>query len=243
MDSIYAIGDIHGYASELERVLKLIDADGGSKSKAIFLGDYTDRGPDSRAVIDILIEGQANGHDWVTLKGNHDRLFEWFMEEEPRHDPHMLIGYHWFHERIGGRETLESYGLDATSNKRLGKLHEEAQEAIPVNHLEFLRNLRLTFETDDLFFCHAGIRPEVPLAEQDEEDLVWIRQEFHAFKDPHPKLIVHGHTPVPLAQHYGNRVNLDSGAGFGDPLTVAVFDDDGVWHLTDKGREKMEPTF
>lgn len=243
MESIYAVGDIHGYASELDRVLDLIEADGGAKSKTVFLGDYTDRGPESRAVLQTLIDGKADGRDWVTLKGNHDRLFEWFMEEEPRQDPHMLIGYHWFHEQIGGRETVQSYGLDLGPRMRVKELHHEARDIIPASHVEFLRHLDLTFETEDLFFCHAGIRPGVPLAEQDEEDLVWIRQEFHAFKDPHPKLIVHGHTPVPLAQHYGNRVNLDSGAGYGDPLTAVVIEDDFVWHLTENGREKLEPTF
>lgn len=241
MDSIYAIGDIHGHAAELDRVLDLIEADGGARQKAVFLGDYTDRGPDSRGVLERLIEGKKAGRDWVTLKGNHDRLFEWFMEEEPRQDPHMLIGFHWFHERIGGRETVQSYGLDVRPTKRVKELHEEALEIIPQSHQDFLRNLQMTYETDQLFFCHAGIRPEVPLAEQDEEDLVWIRQEFHAYTGPHPKLIVHGHTPVPVAQHYGNRVNLDSGAGFGDPLTVAVFEDEDVFQLTSKGRVRMEP--
>ena len=241
MHSIYAIGDIHGHVGELDRVLELIEADGGAKEKAVFLGDYIDRGPDSRAVLDRLVEGIAAGKDWVTLKGNHDRLFEWFMEEEPRQDPHMLIGYHWFHERIGGRETLQSYGLDIDPKTRLKALHDEAQEAIPDSHLELLRNLELTFETEHLFFCHAGIRPEVPLHQQDEEDLVWIRQEFHAYSQPHPKLIVHGHTPVRAAQHYGNRVNLDSGAGFGDPLTVAVFEEDEVWKLTPEGRVLIAP--
>ena len=155
----------------------------------------------------------------------------------------MLIGYHWFHERIGGRETVQSYGLETGAGKRIKELHAEARDAIPREHVAFLRNLELSFETDTLFFCHAGIRPEVPLDAQDEEDLVWIRQEFHDYLDPHPKLIVHGHTPVKAAKHYGNRVNLDSGAGFGDPMSVCLFEGEDVWSLTNKGRVLLEPVF
>ena len=243
MTAIYAVGDIHGHATELDRVLSLIEADGGDAAQVIFVGDYTDRGPDSRGVIDRLIAGKSAGKNWITLKGNHDRLFEWFMEDEPRHDPHMLIGYHWFHERIGGRETVQSYGLETSPGKRIKDLHAEAREVIPREHVNFLRSLELTFETETMFFCHAGIRPEVPLNAQDEEDLVWIRQEFHSYQDPHPKLIVHGHTPVNLATHYGNRVNLDSGAGYGDPLSVCVFEGQDVWQLTADGRKKLEPVF
>lgn len=243
MTPIYAIGDIHGQAEELDRVLELIEADGGRDAQVVFLGDYTDRGPDSKGVLDRLIEGKASGRNWVMLKGNHDRLFEWFMEDEPRHDPHMIIGFHWFHERIGGRETVQSYGLDASAGKRIKELHAEARQAIPRSHVKFLRALDLSFETDDMFFCHAGIRPEVPLADQDEEDLVWIRQEFHDYHDPHPKLIVHGHTPVARATHYGNRINLDTGAGYGDPLCACVFEGDACWELTPTGRTELTPVF
>ncbi|MEL7153593.1 MAG: metallophosphoesterase, partial [Pseudomonadota bacterium] len=108
---IYAVGDIHGYTDELERALELIERDGGANAETIFVGDYVDRGPDSAGVLDILIEGQAEGRNWITLKGNHDRLFEWFMEDPPRNDPHLLVGLHWFHERIGGLETMGSYGV------------------------------------------------------------------------------------------------------------------------------------
>ena len=243
MHPIYAVGDIHGYSAELERILNLIEADGGRDAHIVFLGDYTDRGPDSKGVIDRLIQGKAQGRNWTLLKGNHDRLFEWFMEDQPRQDPHMIIGYHWFHERIGGRETAQSYGMDIAPGKRIKQLHAEAQDAVPPEHVDFLRNLQLTFETDTLFFCHAGIRPEIPLAKQDEEDLVWIRQEFHSYTEPHPKLIVHGHTPIKHPMHYGNRVNLDAGAGFGDPLCACVFEDEKVWELTVSGRVELRPDF
>ncbi len=239
---IYAIGDIHGQKAELDRVLDLIEKDGGKDGQTVFLGDYTDRGPDSRAVIDTLIAGRDAGHNWVFLKGNHDRMFEWFMEVPPRHDPYLMIQLYWMHERLGGDTTLASYGLDIQGQRREKDVHAEALEAVPQSHVDFLRNLVLTHEVKDLFFAHAGIRPGVALADQSEEDLLWIRQEFHNFRGPHPKLIVHGHTPVKAATHYGNRVNLDTAAGYGEPLTVAVFEGNEVHRLTSKGRQALVQT-
>lgn len=238
---IYAIGDIHGFQGQLDRALNLIELDGGGGAKTVFLGDFTDRGPDSRAVIDTLIDGQTSGQNWVFLKGNHDRMFDWFMENPPRHDPYMLIEYSWLHQAIGGITTLGSYGVDAGPRRRLKDVHADACAAVPQSHVDFLRGLRLSFETNDLFFAHAGIRPGIALADQDEEDLLWIRQEFHNYQEAHPKLIVHGHTPVRAATHYGNRVNLDSGAGFGQDLSVAVFDEGAVYLLNSTGRRKLDP--
>lgn len=238
---IYAVGDIHGQMAMLEQALARIDADGGADARVVFLGDYIDRGPDSRGVIDRLCQGLDAGRDWVCLKGNHDRMFEWFMENPPRHDPQMLVGYHWLHERIGGVETLASYGVGVEDRTRLKDIQAIAKDAVPQRHVDFLRSLVLSHETDDLFCVHAGIRPGVPLAHQDEEDLIWIRQEFHRATAPHPKLIVHGHTPVGAATHYGNRVNLDTGAGYGHALSVALFDGAQVSLLTDQGRVLLRP--
>lgn len=238
---IYAVGDIHGQSAMLDSALARIDADGGPNAKIVFLGDYTDRGPDSSGVIQRLCDGLDAGRDWVCIKGNHDRMFEWFMQDEPRHDPHMLVGYHWLHERLGGTDTLASYGITYPDRTRLRDVHDMALETVPRRHVDFLHSLVLTYETDAVFFAHAGIRPGVPLADQDEEDLLWIRQEFHAATDPHPKLIVHGHTPIDVATHYGNRVNLDTGAGYGKPLSVAVFDGADAYLLGENGRELLQP--
>ncbi len=239
--SLYAIGDIHGQLAELQRVLALIEADGGVDAKIVFLGDYTDRGADSRAVIDLLLEGRDQGRNWHFIKGNHDRMFEWFLEPYPRHEAYLPIELSWLNPRLGGDTTLASYGLAFTDKDRQINVHAEALTAVPQTHLEFLRTLPLTFETDDLFFCHAGIRPGVPLAKQTEEDLLWIRQEFHKDSRRHPKLIVHGHTPVDAATHYGNRINLDTGAGYGKPLTAAVFEGADCWLLTREGRVALTP--
>ncbi len=238
---LYAIGDIHGQAAELDRVLDLIEADGGPDARVVFLGDYADRGPDSQGVLDRLVAGRAAGRNWVFLKGNHDRMFDWFMENPPREDPYMMVELYWLHPRLGGDTTLASYGVDANPRRRVQDVHKDALAAVPQAHVDFLRDLVLTHETYALFFAHAGIRPGVALGAQDEEDLLWIRKEFHAVTDPHPKLIVHGHTPVEFAMHYGNRVNLDSGAGYGRPLTAAVFEGAQAWVLTDQGRVSLSP--
>lgn len=233
---IYAIGDIHGQLAELHRVLSLIEADGGPDALIVFLGDYTDRGPDSRGVLDLLIEGQAQARNWTFIKGNHDRMFSWFMQDYPRHDAYLPTELNWLHPRLGGDTTLASYGCKFTQRTRQLKIHKMARDAVPGTHIAFLDGLQLTFETDNLFFAHAGIRPGIALAQQNEEDLLWIRQEFHLDPAMHPKLIVHGHTPVDRATHYGNRINLDSGAGYGKPLTAAVFEGAQCWTLTEQGR-------
>jgi len=238
---IYAIGDIHGQMHELDQALTRIASDGGKDAHIVFLGDYTDRGSDSRAVLDTLIEGQKAGRNWTFLKGNHDRMFEWFMQEPLRHDPYLIVELYWLHGRLGGDKTLASYGVDSGGTRREKDVYADARAAVPQAHIDFLSGLTLTHETEELFFVHAGIRPMVPLADQIEEDLIWIRREFHDHYDAHPKLIVHGHTPVDNATHYGNRVNLDTGAGYGKPLTTAVFEGDHAWTLTSNGRVTLTP--
>lgn len=238
---IYAIGDIHGQLAELHRVLDLIETDGGKNAQIVFLGDYTDRGPHSAQVLDLLIEGRDAGRNWHFIKGNHDRMFEWFMQDYPKHEAYLPIELDWLHPRLGGDTTLASYGIEMTPRSRMIQIHAEALKTIPEAHTNFLRSLPLTFETDTLFFAHAGIKPDVNLADQHEEDLLWIRKEFHIDTRPHPKLIVHGHTPVDTATHYGNRINLDSGAGYGKPLTAAVLEGRECWTLTDSGRAPLSP--
>ncbi|MGB3243443.1 MAG: metallophosphoesterase family protein [Sulfitobacter sp.] len=233
---LYAIGDIHGQLGQLHRVLDLIEQDGGQDAEIVFLGDYTDRGPDSCGVLDLLIEGWDAGRNWRFIKGNHDRMFEWFMQDYPKHEAYLPIELGWLNPRLGGDTTLASYGVDFNDKNRMLAVHAEALSAVPQAHVDFLQSLPLTFETKEVFFTHAGIRPGIPLADQDEEDLLWIRKEFHVDTRMHPKLIVHGHTPVDAATHYGNRINLDTGAGYGDPLTAAVFEGRDCWLVGNNGR-------
>jgi len=238
---IYAIGDIHGQREMLEAALQRIEADGGPDARIVFLGDYTDRGPDSRGVIDLLQQGQAEGRNWITILGNHDRMFSMFLEDYPRTDSQLLVGYHWLHPRIGGAETLASYGVDIVDGDRTNGVHSRACAAVPQSHLDFLATLPSHHQEGELLFVHAGIRPGIALAEQSENDKIWIRQEFLNHPDPHPWLIVHGHTQVQAPEHRGNRVNLDSGAGYGRPLTAAVFEGHSAWALSDTGRVALLP--
>lgn len=236
---IYAIGDIHGQLSELHRVLELVEKDGGKDAQIVFLGDYTDRGLDSRAVIDLLIEGRDASRNWTFIKGNHDHMFELFMQSPPQHDPYLVTERYWLHPRLGGDTTLASYGVISTGRTRVMDTHAETLAAVPQSHVDFLKTLSSSFEHGDLFFCHAGIRPEVPLDQQTTQDMMWIREEFHEYTAPHPKLIIHGHTPVDEATHYGNRVNLDTGAGYNKPMSVAVFENGDAWALSADGRKEL----
>ena len=202
---IYAIGDIHGQLAMLEDALARIEADGGPDARVVFLGDYTDRGPDSKGVIELLSQGLDAGRNWVCLLGNHDRMFSMFIEEYPRTDARLLVGYHWLHERIGGVETLQSYGLQLTETTRIFQLHAEALQAVPDHHRSFLDALPDHHQEGELLFVHAGIRPGVALDEQSQEDKIWIRQEFlndqteHPWlwcmairKSPHPSIVATG---------------------------------------------------
>ncbi|MDV4144757.1 MULTISPECIES: metallophosphoesterase family protein [Shimia] len=238
---LYAIGDIHGQKTMLEDALARIEADGGRDAEIVFLGDLVDRGPESAGVIDLLQTGVAEGRNWTVLRGNHDRMYSCFMEELPRPDPFVLLGMDWFSERIGGRSTLASYGIETDDSSRYFQVHAEAREVIPQAHVDFMAALPAYRLVGNLLFVHAGIRPEVALEDQSEDDLCWIRQEFLDYRAPHPWLVVHGHTPQKAPVHEGNRVNLDSGAGYGRPITAAVFEGDQVHVLEETGRRALRP--
>jgi serine/threonine protein phosphatase 1 len=240
-ERLYAIGDIHGAPDRMLDAIARIEQDGGRDARIVFLGDYVDRGPQSREVIDFLMEGLAKGRNWICLLGNHDRMFSMFMEDYPRTDKHLPVGYHWLHDRIGGVETLESYGIQIAEKERIENIHERALTAVPKEHLSFLDSLHYSHQEGDCLFVHAGIRPGVPLEQQDKNDLIWIRDNFLDDRTEHPFLVVHGHTPVDEATHFGNRVALDTGCGYGKPLMPAVFEGRECWILTDKGRVPLLP--
>ncbi|OIQ28243.1 MAG: serine/threonine protein phosphatase [Alphaproteobacteria bacterium MedPE-SWcel] len=239
---IYAIGDIHGQTEQLDQALDLILADGGPEAEVVFVGDYVDRGPDSKGVIERLMQGQAQGRNWTCLRGNHDRLLCWFMEAFPREDPFLPVELYYLHDRIGGAATLASYGVDCAPRDRKWAVHSAARAAVPQSHLDYLSYLPMTYQTGDLLFVHAGIRPGVALADQDEEDLLWIRQGFLDDPRDHPWLVVHGHTAEQQPVHYGNRIDIDCGAGYGRPLVPVVFEGREAWCLTKNGRIKLSPS-
>lgn len=237
---LYAIGDIHGQLDELDNALSLIKADGGPNATIIFLGDYTDRGPNSCGVIERLIEGKNSSKPWYFLKGNHDRMFSWYLKLNPIHDPHLFHGLHWLHPRMGGENTLLSYGIELDHERRSGEIHSDARQQVPETHIKFLDSLDLMYQTSDLAFVHAGIRPGVELDAQKENDLLWIREGFIDDKTDHGPLIVHGHMALEKPTHFGNRVDLDGGAAYGRSLTPVVFEGRKCWTLASDGRKSLE---
>lgn len=239
--TLYAIGDIHGQRALLEGALDKIDRDGGAQHELICIGDYIDRGPDSRGVLDLLM-GEANSGRHVTcLTGNHDRMFADFLTSGTVMNDNIKSRLSWINPRLGGLATLASYGIDAREDRRVEALWAEAQDAVPDTHLEFLKSLPLYAERDGLLFVHAGIRPGVALQDQVENDLIWIRDDFLLHREAFDWLVVHGHTAVDGADHRGNRVNLDGGAGYGRPLRVAAFENGEVYELTETGRARLVP--
>lgn len=242
---IYAIGDIHGQLQKLRAAHELIAEDRArvrdAAAQVVHVGDLVDRGPDSRGVIDFLFDGTARGEPWVTLKGNHDRMFEGFLGDPDHYDPGLRAGLHWIEPRLGGDETLRSYGVEGVGERLLFDLHAEALRAVPESHRAFVAKLPLIHRAEGLVFVHAGIRPGVALDAQSEDDLLWIRREFLDDPRDHGALIVHGHTPVDAVTHCGNRLDLDTGAGYGRALSAVVIEDGAVWQLTEGGREPIVP--
>ena len=259
--TIYAIGDIHGYSAQFDRALDLVERDGGRDARVVFLGDYTDRGPDSRGVLDRLVAGLAEGRNWVAIKGNHDRMFERFLTEGAENDNRIKSGLSWMNARLGGPRTLGSYGLGGEGAAFLQsgnggietlmsygvggtlldreELVMRALAAVPQAHLQFLAQRPLWHREDGLLFVHAGIRPGIPLESQDEDDLLWIRDGWLEDTRDHGALVVHGHTALDFPAHHGNRVNADAGAGYGRTLVPVAIEDGAVFTVHPEGRAPL----
>jgi serine/threonine protein phosphatase 1 len=228
-DRIYAIGDIHGRADLLERMVIAIARDlevtPCANCLTVTLGDYVDRGPDSSKVIELLA-GNPFRTGFLALKGNHEALLEMFLI-----DP--SVADQW--RRVGGLETLHSYGVDVGRLMRgedYGAAATKFHAALPQTHLEFLASLKISLTAGRYFLCHAGVRPGVPLAQQRDDDLLWIRDEFLQSKADWGKIVVHGHTPTEVPEIHPNRINIDTGAYVTGRLTCAVLEADGVRFLT-----------
>ncbi|MDQ2066483.1 metallophosphoesterase family protein [Xinfangfangia sp. CPCC 101601] len=237
----YAVGDIHGHLDLLKEVHALIAADMAQHGAApvVHVGDLVDRGPDSRGVIDYLMQGIAAGQDWTVLKGNHDRMFWRFLRDPAELEPGLRADLSWLHPKIGGAETLESYGLHAPGDRPIDAVHAEAVAAVPQAHRDFIENLPSIYPLGEVVFAHAGIRPETQLQDQIEDDLLWIRGVFLEYDESFGPLVIHGHTALEAATHYGNRVNIDSAAAYGGPLTAIVIEGREVWQLTPEGRKPL----
>ena len=206
---IYAIGDVHGRADLLAQLFSRIDADLAAHPIArpiqVLLGDYVDRGPNSREVIEQLIL-RSSIHEMICLKGNHETFIPRFLS-----DP--LIFHEW--RRLGGLETVVSYGVEPKVRARKidhADLHATFNRMFPDQHRQFLAKMKSHFICGDYFFVHAGVRPKVSLNEQNEDDLLWIREDFLSYKRTFSKIIIHGHTPVVEPEILPNRINIDTGA-------------------------------
>jgi serine/threonine protein phosphatase 1 len=222
---VYAIGDIHGRADLLLRLLDMVTEDAnaapGPANYLVFLGDYVDRGLHSRQVIDIMIGGPPATFGAVHLRGNHEATFQEFLTNP-------AVGPGWF--KFGGVATLHSYGVQfpsgMTQEQRIGYAQQELRRVMPPSHVSFLSHLRPSLTIGDYFFTHAGVRPGVPLNRQDQDDMLWIREEFLTSNADHGKVVVHGHTICELPEIRSNRIGIDTGAYASGRLTCLVLEGD-----------------
>lgn len=217
---VYAIGDIHGRADLLDRLLRDIELDaaaihGVARRTLVFVGDYVDRGPDSRGVVDRLLTGPPSGFDAVFLRGNHEAFLLDFLR---RPDALSL----WLYN--GAAETLASYGLDvsdtALRQADAGTWRDRFVERLPQDHRAFYEALALSAVIGDYLFVHAGVRPGVPLDRQDPGDLMWIREAFLESRRSFGHMVVHGHTPGSEPVTRPNRIGIDTGAWMTGRLTA-----------------------
>lgn len=218
---VYAIGDIHGRADLLDKLHARIDIHRMQAAECyeieVYLGDYIDRGHQSREVIDRLIRRSLT-RNVITLSGNHEGILLDVLNQ-----PALFESW----ARTGGLETLMSYGIAVPNRANLSDastIVDSFREALPSDHLRFFRTLGDTFECGDFLFVHAGVRPNIPLSEQAREDLLWIRDVFLNSKTNYGYVIVHGHTPNRSVQFLPNRINIDTGAYITGVLSCLVIE-------------------
>ena len=218
---ICAIGDIHGRLDLLEMLYARIVAqpavETAKRRVLLHLGDYVDRGPDSKGVIDRVREGLP-GFEGIALMGNHEALMLDFLDGKPESE-------WWVEDGMGGAEALESFGVDPqTASRDL----EATRAEIGADRIAWLRTLKPSHSEGKYFFAHAGVRPGIPLAKQGIEDLIWIRREFTESECDFGARVVHGHSPSPKPEIKRNRIGIDTGAIWTGHLTAALIDPERV---------------
>jgi len=228
---VYAIGDIHGRLDLLDALLASIarddrDRGDGVETRYIFLGDLIDRGPDSCGVVERLLAFSRSGANARFLMGNHEQVFLRALEGDARALRFLL--------RIGGRETLLSYGVDERDYRGLDfeALAQKLAENVPAAHVEFLSGFEDWIELGDYLFVHAGIRPGLAIEEQALEDLCWIREEFLSHRDPFGRIVVHGHSITEDIDVRSNRIGIDTGAFASGRLTAIGLEGEERWFLS-----------
>ena len=218
---LYAIGDIHGCDHLLLRMYDEIAADLADRPtpdhRLIHLGDYVDRGPETAAVIERVSRLSQADETVVCLRGNHEEMLLDFLANRDTDAAVNFLGN-------GGAETLASYGISQWRLFRDNDLAERFAGRLPSDHRTFFENLRYSVRFGDFFFCHAGVRPGIALDDQDTFDLTWIRKPFLTSDADFGAVIVHGHTPNRQPEVRRNRINVDTGAVLGGPLTCVVLD-------------------
>lgn len=220
---VYAVGDIHGELALLDRLLGLIAQDAARRpdrrAVLVFLGDYIDRGPDSRGVLDRLIGGTPPGMEARFLAGNHEAALLDFIA-----DP--VANARWL--GFGGAEALASYGVRASvgvrERARLKALRDQLLDRLPDAHRRFLAGLEDWASYGDYAFVHAGVMPGRALKRQRRDDLLWLREPFLSSPLRHEKIIVHGHTIVETPEIHPNRIAVDTGAYATGVLSAVVLD-------------------
>lgn len=245
---IYAIGDIHGCLDQLVQVQGNIHRDLQNRPHPhpiiVYLGDFIDRGPDSRGVIDNLIAESAAPHHTHFLFGNHDEMLLTYRNDPSipiRPNGPLVNKIHWLHELGGGAETLRSYGINGASHENPHDKHTEFVAALPETHLDFFNTLETFVRLGSYLFVHVGINPDAPLEEQTLDNLIWMREPFLSSTRDFGFTVVHGHTPVNEVENHGNRIAIDTGAVFNGTLSCLVVEDAAQSLLSDSGLAPCPP--
>ena len=219
---VYAVGDIHGHLGLLDDLLARIEDDILERPVAtigiVFLGDLIDRGPDSAGVVERLSTLRHFPAKALFLMGNHEEVLLRVLNGEPN------LAYDWL--GYGGDACAESYGVSAPALHAMSeeRIAEALRAAIPPAHIAFLESFGDTFRFGDYLFVHAGIRPGVPIEQQQPQDLRWIRHPFLSDGHDHGCMVVHGHTISDGVERRANRIGIDTGAYRSGVLTAAVIE-------------------
>jgi serine/threonine protein phosphatase 1 len=199
---IFAVGDIHGCYDKLAAMMKILPWRKDEGDLLLFIGDYIDRGPKSREVVEFLVQLRQEGGEFVFLKGNHEKmLLDYYIQQK---DQMLYVAN-------GGAETIASYVEGGIGRKAF---------VLPEEHLEFFLSLTLFHETEDYIFVHAGLKDSIPLTEQSEEDLLWIREEFIYSAYDWNKRVIFGHTALEIPFVTPGKIGIDTGAVYGNKLTA-----------------------